>query len=198
MAWEQERCEIRVSGDAIANKLMIMNMDKTGIIGAKSVLFVEDNPVVRTAYCKRLLQEGFQVESAQDGVEAMKMLSKGVPDVVVLDLMLPRLNGEEVFRLMQANPRFKNIPVIILSTNSIVDAAHEKLLERASKRLIKDHCTFPILLEAIHETFVGTAPKGTPPPLLKPASLQPVIGRAAAKGTPPPAFKPASLQPAAA
>lgn len=141
-----------------------MTMENARLVGAKTVLYVEDNPVVLAAYRNRLLQEGFQVESAADGVEAMRAMAKSMPDVVVLDLMMPRLNGEEVFKLMQANPRFKNIPVIILSTNSIVDAAREKLLERASKRLIKDLCTFPILLEAIHEALAEAAAKAANPP----------------------------------
>ena len=118
-------------------------------INTKTVLYVEDDPVVQMAYRYCLEREGFSVESAKDGLEAMKSLLRLVPDLVVLDLMLPKFDGGEVLKFMQANPRLKTIPVIILSTNSIVDADEEYVLEGANRRFIKDHCTFPMLLEAI-------------------------------------------------
>jgi len=52
---------------------------------------------------------------------------------------------------MQANPRLKTVPVIILSTNSIVEADEEYVLEGANRRFIKDRCTFPMVLEAIRK-----------------------------------------------
>jgi len=125
-------------------------------IKAKTILYVEDDPVVLTAYCHRLEREGFSVESAKDGLEAMKILLRLVPDLVVLDLMLPKFDGAEVLKFIQANPRLKTVPVIILSTNSIVDADEEYVLEGASRRLIKDRCTFPMLLEAIQNLLAET------------------------------------------
>lgn len=121
------------------------NMD---MIGTKTILYVEDDPVVLTAYCHRLEREGFGVESAKDGLEAMKILLRLIPDLVVLDLMLPKFDGVEVLKFMQANARLKTVPVIILSTNSILDAGEEYVLEGANRRFIKDHCTFPMLLQA--------------------------------------------------
>ena len=59
----------------------------------KTIVFVEDNPVVLAVYRMRLQQQGFQVEAAHDGLEAMKILAQFVPDLVVLDLMLPKFNG---------------------------------------------------------------------------------------------------------
>ena len=81
----------------------------------------------------------------------MKILLRLVPDLVVLDLMLPRFDGGEVLKFMQANPRLKTVPVIILSTNSIIDADEEYVLESASRRFIKGQCTFPMVLEAIQK-----------------------------------------------
>jgi CheY-like chemotaxis protein len=131
-----------------------MNMD-TSV--SKTILYVEDDLVALTAYRNRLLQEGFYVESAKDGLEAMKLLSLFVPDLVVLDLMLPKFNGVDVLKFIQSNPHLKTVPVIVLSTNSIIDAAQESMLERADKRLIKDLCTFPMMLQAIHEALAETS-----------------------------------------
>jgi len=122
---------------------------------ARTILYIEDDPVVLTAYRQRLEQEGFSVESAKDGLEAMRILLRLVPDLVVLDLMLPRFDGGAVLKFMQANPRLKTVPVIILSTNSIIDADEEYVLESASRRFIKGQCTISMVLEAIQKLLAA-------------------------------------------
>ena len=128
----------------------------------KSIVFVEDNPVVLMAYKNRLQREGYHVEPAQDGVEAMKILTQFVPDVLVLDLMLPRLNGVELLRFICADPRYKTVPVIVLSTNSIMDTSDDHVLERANKRLLKGSCTPAIMLQVIQELFADVTPSTEP------------------------------------
>jgi len=126
---------------------------------AKTIVFVEDNPVVLMAYRNRLEREGFHVEPAKDGLEAMKLLSKIVPDVVILDLMLPKFNGPEVLKFIHSTPRLNTVCVIILSTNSILEASDEYLLERANKRLLKSSCTPAIMLRAIQESLANPTAK---------------------------------------
>ena len=128
----------------------------------KSIVFVEDNPVVLMAYKNRLQREGFHVEPAQDGVQAMKILTQFVPDLLVLDLMLPRLNGVELLRFICADPRYKTVPVIVLSTNSIMDTSDDHVLERANKRLLKGSCTPAIMLQVIQELFADGTPSTEP------------------------------------
>jgi len=123
----------------------------------KTILYVEDDPVVLTAYGHRLEKEGFSVVWAKDGLEAMRVMLQLVPDLVVLDLMLPKFDGTEVIKFMQANVRLKTIPVIILATNSIVDTDDEAVLECASQRFIKDRCTFPMMLQAVRQ-LLGEMP----------------------------------------
>jgi CheY-like chemotaxis protein len=108
---------------------------------AKVVLFIDDDPVILMAYRTRLVQAGYQVEPARDGIEAMRQLALSVPDVIILDLMLPKL---------------KNTPVIVLSTNSIIDISGEKVLESAQRRLIKETCTPSSIIEAISEVLGNT------------------------------------------
>ena len=123
---------------------------------AKTILYIEDDPVVLMAYRHRLEGEGYSVESAKDGLEAMRILLRLVPDLVVLDLMLPRFDGGEVLKFMQANPRLKAVPVIIHSTNSIIDADEEYVLEGASRRFVKGQCTPPMVVEAIRKLLAET------------------------------------------
>ncbi len=117
----------------------------------KTILYCEDDLVVLTAYRKVLQLAGYHVIPAQDGLEAMKNLSVFVPDLVVLDLMMPKFNGEEVLQFICQSNRLVRVPLVILSSNSVVDVGTEQFLERADKRLIKDHCTPAILLATIRE-----------------------------------------------
>lgn len=134
------------------------------MIKGKTILYAEDDLVVLTVYRKRLEAAGFHVVAARDGLEAIKSLSIFVPDLVLLDLLMPKFNGEEVLQFIRNNPRFAKVPVIILSTNSIRDLAQEHVLEKADKRLIKSRCTSESLLEAIQYLLAGIdAEKAEPP-----------------------------------
>jgi len=121
----------------------------------RTILYAEDDLIVLTVYRRRLEVAGFKVITARDGLEAIKSLSIFVPDLVLLDLMMPKFNGEEVLQFIRDNPRLANVPVIILSTNSIRDLAQEHVLEKADKRLIKSRCTSETLLEAIQYLLAG-------------------------------------------
>jgi CheY-like chemotaxis protein len=120
---------------------------------SKTILYCEDDPVVLMAYSKQLQQAGYYVITAQDGLEAMKNLALFVPDLVVLDLMMPKFNGEEVLRFICKNERLARVPLVILSSNSVLEVATEHFLERADKRLLKDFCTPALLLETIQALF---------------------------------------------
>jgi CheY-like chemotaxis protein len=123
----------------------------------KTILYAEDDMVVLTVHRMRLQKAGFHVIAAHDGLDAIKKLSTFVPDLVLLDLVLPRFSGEEVLQFIHANPNLAAVPVIILSTNSVRDAALEPLLDRASRRLIKGNCNSAVLLEAINEVLNGVS-----------------------------------------
>jgi CheY-like chemotaxis protein len=81
----------------------------------KTIFLVEDDPVVVHVYRAKFLREGFAVEVAQDGLAALKMLQTIKPDVVILDLMMPKMNGVDVLKYIRSNPALKKTPVIILS-----------------------------------------------------------------------------------
>ena len=121
--------------------------------GGKIILFVEDDPVVLTAYRRGLEQAGYHIEAAGDGIEAMRKLALFAPDVIILDLMLPKLNGIEVLKFMRRSPRLASVPVVVLSTNSIIDGGSEPLLEATHRRLIKDNCTPAAILSAVTDAL---------------------------------------------
>ena len=79
------------------------------------ILVVEDVPLVRAVLAMRLESEGFSVITARDGVEALDQARDGAPDLVLLDLMLPRLPGERVCQELRADPRTRALPIVVLS-----------------------------------------------------------------------------------
>ena len=143
----------------------------------KTILFVEDNAVVLTAYGNQLQREGFHVESAPDGLEAMRILSRLVPDLVILDLLLPKFNGVEVLKFIHSQPRLKMVPVFILSANSIVDAAEEPVLERVNKHLLKSACTPAIIAEAVQKLFAVSPPPSAEAPACQADNSHPATAK---------------------
>ena len=81
----------------------------------KKILFVEDEPSLQKAVGELLRQEGFQIFSALDGAEGLEIAKKEKPDLILLDLILPKKDGFEVLQELKADNDLKNIPVIILT-----------------------------------------------------------------------------------
>jgi chemosensory pili system protein ChpA (sensor histidine kinase/response regulator) len=125
----------------------------------KTIVFVEDSEVEMLAYKSMLERAGYCVQTAKDGLEAMRVLNNIVPDLVLLDLVLPRFDGVEVLKFMRGNDRLKAVPVIIFSTNSIIDTQNEPVLEGASRRLLKSQCSPPLMLLSIRDALAEAAAK---------------------------------------
>ena len=79
------------------------------------MLVVEDTELLRRMYTDKLSQEGYEAIPAADGVEALETLRTQMVDLILLDLVMPRLGGLEVLEVLKEDPRTKDIPVIILS-----------------------------------------------------------------------------------
>lgn len=148
-------------------------------MSVKTILFVENDAVSQSLYQKRLEREGFHLECAQDGQVAIDILSDHAPDLVLLDLMLPRVSGADVLRFMHADPRLTTVPVIIFSNAAMTEVPPDSPLAQGTKRLLKSDCTFPKLLETIQETLAA-APElvvveaGKASSANKPSSVKPV------------------------
>jgi CheY-like chemotaxis protein len=125
--------------------------------GMKTILFVEDDAVIVRVYCTKLLREGFLVEVADDGLAALKMLPVVKPDLVVLDLMMPRFNGVDVLKFIRSDPVLKATPVIILSNAFMSDLAQEAATVGAELALLKSGCTPAQLVAAINKLLGGMA-----------------------------------------
>jgi DNA-binding response OmpR family regulator len=83
------------------------------------ILIVEDDPFLRKASAMSLKKRGLMVLTACDGEEALRQVRLGAPDLILLDLLLPKLSGMQVLEALKRDKRMCNIPVIILSNSSM-------------------------------------------------------------------------------
>jgi len=79
------------------------------------ILLVEDDMMVVKMYSTKLTMEGFTLTSAGNGVEGLAALKKEQPDIVLLDIMMPKMNGLEMLKIVRADDKFKDIPVVMLT-----------------------------------------------------------------------------------
>ena len=82
----------------------------------KAILVAEDNSSIRTILCHILQQAGFDTAEAKDGKAAVEYLERDRVDLVVLDVMMPRIDGFTACRMIKSNPRFEDLPVVICTS----------------------------------------------------------------------------------
>lgn len=90
---------------------------------ATRILIAEDEPNIVESLSFVLGREGFEVAAALDGVAALERLGADPPDVMILDLMLPRLNGFEVLKRVKSDPALRAIPIVVLTAKG---QAHDR------------------------------------------------------------------------
>ena len=79
------------------------------------ILLVEDDSMIVRMYQRKLEAEGFKVALAFNGEEGLAALKKETPDLVLLDIMMPKMNGIEMLKAVKADPALKSVPVVILT-----------------------------------------------------------------------------------
>jgi CheY-like chemotaxis protein len=94
------------------------------------VLVVDDSKFLRMANEHVLSKAGFEVSTAADGEEALQVANDKLPDIILLDMMLPKISGLDVLKALKANPATMDIPVIVLTSLSQMN--EEKLLSEGA------------------------------------------------------------------
>jgi two-component system cell cycle response regulator DivK len=112
------------------------------------VLLVEDNEMNRDMLTRRLTRKGFEVLQAVDGQQAIEMTSQMIPDLILMDMSLPVLDGWEATRRLKANPDLQAIPVIGLTAHAM-DGDREKCLQAGCDEYDTKPIDLPRLLEKI-------------------------------------------------
>jgi CheY-like chemotaxis protein len=95
----------------------------------KTILVVDDEPDVRNFLATCLEDAGFKVETAKDGVEALERVAQSVPDLITLDMVMPRQSGVRVMRELRANDRTAHVPVIVITAHAKDEFGSEEIKE---------------------------------------------------------------------
>ena len=115
----------------------------------KKILLVEDDPFLIDIYTTRLKEEGFAVDVASDGSDALSKVRENKYDLMVLDIVLPNFDGWEILRDVKSSPELKDLKVIILSNLSQKEEVEKGVSLGAVKYLIKAHYTPSQVVEEI-------------------------------------------------
>jgi len=126
------------------------------------ILLVEDSKFLRLATERALARAGYDMSSAADGEEALLLAREKMPDLILLDMLLPKMSGPDVLKALKTDPATKSIPVVVMSGLSQKNAARLQqdgaigFLEKSSLELDKGSQK---LLEALHE-ILQNLPRG--------------------------------------
>jgi len=101
------------------------------------ILLVEDSKVIQQMYKNKLTIEQFNVITADNGIEAIKILSQEKPDIILLDLMMPIMDGYKVLQIIKTDPRLSNIPVLVFSAKGQPEEVEKSLNLGAAGYIVK-------------------------------------------------------------
>ncbi len=120
----------------------------------KKILVVDDEIELVKVLEIRLRKEGFEVVTAADGEDALKKARKEKPDLLILDLMLPKIDGYKVCRLLKFDQKYKNIPIIMLTARV---EEHDRNL--GMEMGADEYITKPFEWDKLLEKILGFLPK---------------------------------------
>lgn len=122
------------------------------------ILVVDDDTMLLEMYKERLMMQGFDVHTASNGEEALSRAVEVLPHVILLDVMMPKINGFDVMNILKSTPETKDIPVIILTALSQENHKQKGLTDGADGFLVKSE-TMPKDVVAKIEAVVAANKK---------------------------------------
>lgn len=115
----------------------------------KSILLVEDDPFLIEIYSKKLAEAGFFAEVVSNGEEVLAKVKEKKPELVILDIVLPQVDGWEILQQIKQDPELKNTKIVILSNLGQKEEVEKGIESGAEKYLIKAHFTPSQVVEEI-------------------------------------------------
>ncbi len=101
------------------------------------ILLIEDSKVIQQMYRSKLIMEQFTVLTADNGMEAIKLLSQEKPDIILLDLMMPIMDGFKVLQVIKTDPKLSDIPVLVFSAKGQPEEVEKALNLGAAGYIVK-------------------------------------------------------------
>ncbi|MFQ5899415.1 MAG: PleD family two-component system response regulator [Candidatus Methylomirabilia bacterium] len=122
---------------------------------ARRILLVEDDRLLRKAADATLRRQGFTVLTAVDGEEALRLARAEAPELILLDLIMPKLQGFEVLRILKEDAATAPIPVIVLSNLGQESDMRRAIEAGAAAYLVKANLSLQELVKKVEETLKG-------------------------------------------
>ena len=116
---------------------------------AKKILIVDDEKLIVQVLTQKLQEAGFSTEAAFDGEEALSKVNQSKPDLILLDIIMPKLDGISMLKRLKADEKTKDIPVIILTNLYSDKKVVEAIKSGGTDYLIKVDYTLPEIVERI-------------------------------------------------
>ena len=117
------------------------------------ILLAEDDPFLINIYANHLKKEGFKVDIANDGQMALDKVKSTHPDLLLLDILMPKMNGWEVLEALRKDPAIKDLKVIVISNLNQQEHAEEIARLRVTKYFLKVETTPEEISDAIKEAL---------------------------------------------
>jgi len=117
------------------------------------ILLIEDSRVIQQMYRSKLTIEQFAVITADNGMEAIKILSQEIPDLILLDLMMPVMDGFKVLQVIKTDPRLSNIPVLVFSARGQPEEVEKAMNLGAAGYIVKATTKPNEVIEQIRKTI---------------------------------------------
>ncbi|MCK5084709.1 MAG: response regulator [Candidatus Pacebacteria bacterium] len=117
------------------------------------VIIIEDDSYISDMYRIKFESEDFETIVANNGVEGIKLLERVVPDIILLDVVMPKIDGFSVLKAIKKNPKLDKIPVILLTNLSQKENVERGFELGASSYIIKAHFTPSEVVEKIKEVL---------------------------------------------
>ena len=127
------------------------------------IMVVEDDAALREIYSIRITAEGYDVVSAGDGEEALAVAVREKPDLILSDVMMPKISGFDMLDILRSTPETANIKVIMMTALSSDDQRERGERLGADRYLVKSQVGIEDVVNAIHEVL-GDKPAATPAP----------------------------------
>jgi len=119
----------------------------------QTILIVEDEPTLQKTLSVALAQEGYEVKSALDGEEGLKMARESQPNLILLDLILPKMDGFEVLDELKKDTATQSIPVIVLTNLESAQDIEKALALGATTYLVKANYDLKDVIEKVKEAI---------------------------------------------
>ena len=119
------------------------------------ILIIEDDPLMSRMYQKIFSFEGYEVDIANNGMDGLEKVRSQKPDLILLDIMMPKMNGLEVLSKLKSDPETKSLPVVILTNLAGEKDAETAMSKGAVKYIVKSEYEPKQVANMVKEVLAG-------------------------------------------